>query len=465
MSKIVVLGGGPSGLSPAWQIGSSDNVEVNLYEKDSRIGGVCGYYYFEGIKLDYGAHKVYSVLPGMMNLFIDIAGDKLLRMKKNHKIIVRGKLLDYPVKIKQILPLFSAQEIFLLSLSVLTTIVSAPFRRAPLSYEDYCVNVFGRRVYEAVFRPLAEKIWGTPRDISADIARTRIPTRNVFDLLLRMTGIRGESKDTDAKFMLYPRNGFYQICDSLADKIISRGHKIYCNKYPVKIKSERNKIISMTFNDGDEVKPDLLISSIPLYELMRLLFPDDAALADRANYVKMRHSVIAYLLVNKIHVLKDHWIFCADKDIKFSRVSEQKLFSGEQFPEDKTILACDFTCDNEDPIYTGPDNVICQQCIEGLEKLGFLKSKEVEKSFVVRLPYFYPIYDRKYASKVQLLIHKLNSLKNVITTGRLGLSNYSNLDHCVDMGLSIASMLREGLSPNQINIKLFERVRGYRIVD
>jgi len=54
---------------------------------------------------------------------------------------------------------------------------------------------------------------------------------------------------------------------------------------------------------------------------------------------------------------------------------------------------------------------------------------------------------------------------NLVPTGRLGMFNYNNSDHCLDMGRFIASEMGEGRPPRQIWAGLEERVRTYRIID
>jgi hypothetical protein len=40
-------------------------------------------------------------------------------------------------------------------------------------------------VYELVFEPLARKVWGDPKLLSADLARARIPAGGAGELILR----------------------------------------------------------------------------------------------------------------------------------------------------------------------------------------------------------------------------------------------------------------------------------------
>lgn len=464
MKKVVILGCGPSGLSAAWQIALLTRAEINLYEASNRIGGICGYYEFNGLKLDYGPHKIYSILPGIMDIFRDLAGNRLKEVEKRHKIIVRGRILDYPVKLAQMLSLFTLPEAITIGFSVLSAMVRKPFNKNPVSYEDYCIGLFGKKVYGAVFRSLADKIWGNPEALSADIARTRIPTKSLPVLIFRMLGLRKESEHTDARLMLYPSRGFYDISECMAEKIREQGHKIHFGRRPLKFVREGNKIASIIFDDMREEKVDMVVSSIHLKELISLLFPEDKALAGK-DCIRMRHCVVVYFLVNRPSVLQDHWIFCADKDIPFSRISEQKLFSDLEFPKDKTVISCDFTCDENDDVWREKEDIVAKRCLQGLERLKLLKSSDVIDYRVARIPYFYPVYDIGYKQRMDELFEKINQIENIICTGRLGLCSYNNIDHCMDMGILIARGLAQGRQPAHINNELLQRARSYRIVD
>jgi len=53
----------------------------------------------------------------------------------------------------------------------------------------------------------------------------------------------------------------------------------------------------------------------------------------------------------------------------------------------------------------------------------------------------------------------------LILTGRIGMFNYKNADHCLDMGKLIAQGLSMGKPPDLIRSHLQERVNNYKIVD
>ena len=85
--------------------------------------------------------------------------------------------------------------------------------------------------------------------------------------------------------------------------------------------------------------------------------------------------------------------------------------------------------------------------------------------FVIRKKNFYPRYDLQYLEKMAHVTSKLKKFTNLLTTGRLGMFNYNNSDHCFDMGKFIAQGLSDKKTCPQIWAELEERVREYKIVD
>jgi protoporphyrinogen oxidase len=86
-------------------------------------------------------------------------------------------------------------------------------------------------------------------------------------------------------------------------------------------------------------------------------------------------------------------------------------------------------------------------------------------SLVKRVRNFYPRYDLEYVDKLKQVNSDLQQVTNLLLTGRIGMYNYNNSDHCVDMGRFIAHKLADGQEPVRIWKDLEKRVSDYKIVD
>jgi len=96
---------------------------------------------------------------------------------------------------------------------------------------------------------------------------------------------------------------------------------------------------------------------------------------------------------------------------------------------------------------------------------GLTTPDRFEAGSVRRFRSFYPMYTVDYRERVGRVYERLRAADNLVLTGRLGMFNYNNSDHCLDMGRFIASGMGEGRTPRQVWAGLEERVRTYRIID
>ncbi len=468
--KIVILGAGAGGLAAGWFLSRTGHYEVTVIDRASFIGGHCSSFKYGGFILDHGPHKMYSAVPGILDELRNLMGDKLLTHRKRNSIRLNGHLLDYPLKMTNLARVLGPNRFVKLGAGYgLSMVQSLTSRKEAASYEDYVIRRFGRGVYELVFEPLAWKVWGNPKEVHAEMARTRIPSGGAGELILKLLKIKRESADTDAEYFYYPRKGFGQFPEAMAAEIEKFGGKIILNANITQLAREGNHIAAAHLNVGSEkvtLPCRYLVSSIPLPDLGKLIFQESKPELTRvAASLKFRHLVLVYLFIKKSQVCQDHWIFFPEKDFVFNRLSEQKLMSPEMGPADRTALCCDLTCSEEDTAWRLSDEEMAGKCISALVKSGFINEGDVEGRLVKRSRNFYPVYDLAYAGKLKTVSDILRGVDNLLTTGRIGMYNYNNSDHCADMGKFIAENLVTGKDPRQIWEELEKRVSTYKIVD
>lgn len=472
MKRIVILGGGVGGLSTGWMLSRSGRYEVTIIENAPVVGGVCGTFRYEDYILDYGPHKLYSVIPGILDEMKVLMRDELLHIEKISSIYMFGSFLDYPVRMSEIAVKMGIKNLVQCGLSSAGTL----FRRnktgnATESYEDYLVNIFGRKMYELVFKPLADKTWGDPSTLSADIARTRIPAKNPVDLVMRAAGLRKESDTTDAAYFYYPRRGFGRIPERMAEEIVRSGGAVLTGTEPVKISGKDFTISDVQIKCNNTVRSlscDILISSIPLDILVTLFEVEHGEMNDAieaAKRLQYRSVFLVYIILDRNFVTDRHWIFFPERDVVFGRIFEQKQMSSDMVPVDRTVLCCDITDYEEGALRNCTDKQLAEMCVSDLVKIGIIDKKWVKNSFVKRFPRFYPRYDVLYRETITELYSALKNFDNLLLTGRIGFYNYNNCDHCVDMGKFIAENLDKGKHTREIWNDLETRVREYRIVD
>lgn len=469
--KIVILGAGVGGLAAGWFLACTGQYDVTLVERAPVIGGHCASFQHNGFVLDYGPHKMYSVIPGVLDELRNLMGDRLLTHEKRNSIYLQGHLLDYPLRMGQLARALGIGQ----ALYMGTTYGQAMLRNVidgsePQSYAKYIQRRFGRGAYELVFEPLASKIWGDPDSLHPEMARARIPTSNATELILKLMGLKEEAADTNAEFFHYPRRGFGDFPTALAEQIEQHGGRILTQAEPHQITIAGSRVTSVHVQvDGTARKLpcDYLVSSIPLPILGRLIYGDREPAFNRAvTGLQFRHLILVYLFIDRPQVLEDHWIFFPERQFLFSRIFEQKRMSPELGPPDRTVICCDFTCSEGDDIWRASDQELANRCADDLAKAGFIEGRHAVQSHLVkRSRNFYPRYDQAYAEKMQTVSRWLQRIENLLCTGRIGMYNYNNSDHCIDMGRFIADRLVRDMPPRQIWQELEQRVATYKIVD
>lgn len=465
---VVVLGGGVAGLAAGYYL-ARNGYSVTVVERGPVTGGLCGTFEAEGFKLDHGPHKLYSVVPGVLDEIRRIMDGRLIEHKKKNRIRLLGRYLDYPLRLGNLLPLLGPQRAAHLGLTYAGAIAGGVVgRRDPQSYEEYVLQRFGRGVYELVFEPLAWKVWGDPKLLAAELARARIPAGGATDLILRLLKLKETGEDVDAPYFYYPRGGFGEFPQRLADGIREAGGTILTSATPVSVECTGSRVTAVNVEtNGHRMRlvSDTLVSSIPIETLARLVFPGDAELAQRSQSLRLRDLALVFLVLKQDRLLDDHWIFFPERRYPFNRLFEQKAMDASMGPPGRTALCCDLTCDAGDDTWKTSDEGLVKRCFDTLVEAGLTTPDKLETGFVRRFRAFYPMYTTDYRQRLNGVYEGLKSADNLLLTGRLGMFNYNNSDHCLDMGRYVATELAGGRRTGDIWSGLEERVRAYKIVD
>jgi len=160
--KIVVLGAGIGGLSVGYFFAKTGKYEVTILEKAPLIGGLCASFEYNDFTLDYGAHKIYSVIPGVLDEIRSLMGDRLIELPKKNRLYLRGHLVDYPLKLGNLATVLGPMTFLKLGLGYALELVRSFFsKNTPDSYEEYMIQRFGRPAYELVFEPLRIRFGGS----------------------------------------------------------------------------------------------------------------------------------------------------------------------------------------------------------------------------------------------------------------------------------------------------------------
>lgn len=469
MSKIVILGGGLTGLSTAWKLSENPNYLVEVIEVQDKLGGISSTFKHKEYSLDYGPHKIYTQIPEILRIVKELIGDDLLVIPKKSRIRLMGKYFDYPIGLKNVILGMNPLTGLRCGLgSGKTMVLNMVKKKEDVTYKDYVVNRFGKGLYQLIFEPYAKKVWGDPSKLSAELARTRIAIPSAFVMIKNMILGSKNKPQISADQFYYPKQGIIMLSEALAKKTEANKGQIIKKANIQRVGMSRDKVEKVIYEkDGKNVKVqiDALISTIPIEKLISLIHPaPPSQILEAAAALKYRSIILLYIVVNKPRLFSDNWIFYPEDEFIFNRISEQKGFSEHMIPKDRTVLAVEITCDPESETYRASKEELFKKVWGDLEKAEILKESEVMDFFIVKIKNIYPVYDLNFRTKMDMILNYLKSIKNLYTNGRRGLFNYNNMDHCIDMGVTLAEHIKSGGTKEEWELKS-KKFDNYRIVD
>src|SRR5215207_7654564 len=105
--KIIILGGGITGLTVAWELSKHSESPILLIEKNAGAGGLAGSLRQRDRVFDFGSHRIHEQYdPEVLSIIKELLGDELLKRPRRGQIRIRDKFLDYPPSITQVLTSF-----------------------------------------------------------------------------------------------------------------------------------------------------------------------------------------------------------------------------------------------------------------------------------------------------------------------------------------------------------------------
>src|SRR5882724_9277432 len=205
-ARTVIMGGGPAGLSAAYELARQGRTPVVL-ESDEVVGSLARTVDYHGFLFDIGGHRFFTKSPEVQQLWEEILGAKLKQRSRLSRIHYRNRFFLYPLKPFNALLGIGPIE----ALRVIASYLRwhyRPYRKVE-NFEQWVTNRFGKRLFEMFFRTYTEKVWGIPcSEIRADWAAQRI--RNLSLLRVVRASLR-RSKGNAIRSLVeqfsYPERG------------------------------------------------------------------------------------------------------------------------------------------------------------------------------------------------------------------------------------------------------------------
>jgi protoporphyrinogen oxidase len=456
--KVLILGGGPAGLTAAWKLALAGK-EVTVLEADDQVGGLSKSVRREGFTFDLGGHRFITHNMDLADDVQNLLGDQLSVRPRKSTIRLMGKFFKYPLDFGDLvkkLPILTQMHS---GMDYVFTAISRKLKHYPdESLEDWVVNRFGRALYNIYFGPYSEKLWGVPaKTISADWAAQRISLPNLWDVFLRLLGKKADMPKTYATKFFYPIGGIGVISERLVEEIIianPKKNKVILNAPVKRFVHDEKQVTEIVYEENGEeksVSADFIINTIPLPNMIRFMDPPlEQSLIDVANQMKFRSLRFLNLMLDMEQVSDNTWMYIPEHKYYFFRIQEPKNWHPGNAPGGKTSLILEIACDYDDKRWTASDDETAEECFKSLNDLGWPLRDKASGWFSTFARYAYPIYTLDYKEKLRGAFKILNRFENLLCCGRQGLYRYNNMDHSMEMGILAARHVTEDIPREQI---------------
>lgn len=448
-ADLIVLGAGPAGLAAAWRAERA-GLSTIVLEQAPAVGGMAASFEVAGQRVDHGSHRLHPATsaPVLADLRT-LLGEDLQCRPRNGRLRVAGRWVGFPLRPGELLGALPAGMLARITAEALT----APGRSLvrgrgePASYADALRAGLGPTLYEALYAPYAVKLWGLPGErIDPEQARRRVSADTPWKIARRVLRQRlgGRRRGGQGRVFYYPRRGFGQIVDALADAAVAGGAQLRLRAEVDEIHPATGGVMVRT-RDGATISGGHLFTTIPLPVLARLTRPaPPAAATGAAAALRFRSMVLVYLVHEGRPWTGFDAHYLPGPDTPVSRISEPANYrSSADDPADHTVLCCEIPCQADDRWWAAGDTELATMVAETLQRAGLppVRGGEV---VVRRLRTVYPVYEIGYAEHLRGLDAWASALPRATSFGRLGLFVHDNTHHAIAMAYDAVDALGTG---------------------
>jgi protoporphyrinogen oxidase len=460
--QVVIMGGGPAGLTAAYEL-MKHGINSTVLESDPRfVGGLARTVEVRGYRFDIGGHRFFSKSQEIEDLWTEVIGDEMLTRDRLSRIYYNNKYFDYPLKASNALLNMGPVE----TVRCLASYVWARIHpvKDPQTFEDWVRNQFGYRLFRIFFKTYTEKVWGiSTRELSADWAAQRIKGLSLVAAIkdaLMPKWLRSGSRDAVVKTLIdkfrYPRLGPGQMWEVVTDRLRAGGNSVLLGERVIRVCHDGSRVTSVLVADDQgktrALKGSSFVSTLPMRELVNVMEPRlPLEVRQAANRLNYRDFLTIAVVISKPTVFPDNWIYIHDPRVKVGRLQNFKNWSPDMVADPQTTcIGMEYFCFEGDGLWNSADDVLVELARQELATLKMCKPEDVLWGTVVRMPKAYPVYDDEYKTNVAIIRDYLREhLPNLELVGRNGMHHYNNQDHSMMTALLAARKIAMGATLDQ----------------
>lgn len=314
MAEVVIIGAGLTGLCAAYNLEKHNYFDYEIFEQDSRSGGLLKTESVDGFNFDYTGHLLhisdqrfqdflYEVLSGDQNLILN---------KRNSAIFSSDTFVPYPFQM----------NLYGLSSDLIYDCIHGFINRRtdiknPANFHRWVLKYFGAGFGKHFFFPYNGKLlnYDVKKILSSWTGRF-VPQTNLKLVLQGALEKRADQAVGYNNSFYYPKSGGIEFLIKQIESKLSKKIKINHKVVFVDIKNK-----AVTFENGHIEKYSKLITTMPLKVLLKSTrtsgINEFASVAEKL----LCSSVLNFNLgLNSSDIGPWHWIYFPEKKFQFYRL-------------------------------------------------------------------------------------------------------------------------------------------------
>jgi len=381
------------GLATAFYLNKKGH-QVTILEKESEIGGLSrSTEILPGIRWDRFYHVILSTDKELLN-FIDEIGLSLDVQFRETKtgFYTDGQLhsMSTTLEFLKFKPLNFLDK-FRLGAGILYTSKLNNWKRLEKIYvKTWLTRVFGRRNYEKMWGPLLRSKLGS--------ASEKTSAAFIWATIKRYYGTR--ESGSKKEMMGCVRGGYFSILNSIEEKLLSKGTRIFTDYAVKNIKNDDDGRITIQPSNGSPLEFDSVIATTPnpvINQLLPELLPEFKSNLESVQYL----GVICVAMVLNKSLTPYYVTNLTDPDLPFTGLIEATNIIPPDILDGKTLIYLPKYVTPDDPFNEKSDKEVIETFLKALKRMfPDLSDEDIITHAVHREPYVQPLQEIGYSGKI-----------------------------------------------------------------
>jgi len=426
---ILIIGAGLAGLSTAYHLGDRP---YRVMEKEKEAGGLCRSYQMDGFTFDMTGHLLHFRQVEIKALVESLLAGRLEKHNRRSFIYSHRTYTEYPFQVNTYgLPPEVVRECLLGFIATLTNPSTVPLKER--SFKEWILENLGEGMAKHFMVPFNEKLWQVSLDeLTSDWVSWLVPKPDLKDVVNGALGIKDKAFGYNPTF-LYPAQGGIGV---LPQAFLPGVKEIVYGSELVEVDTQRRRA---TFQDGRVEDYDILVSTMPVPELVRRSTDLPQAIRDAAAGLRCVSVYNVNLGVGRERVSDYHWIYFPEPEYPFYRAGFPMNFSPALGRSGCSSLYVEVS---HQPTETIPPPVLLQRIREGMERAGIFRSDdEIVVADVRDIRYAYVLFDKHRARALPAILEELER-RGIHSIGRYGRWEHTSMEDAIAQGRTLAEKLR-----------------------